>query len=134
MINYLEYDEALIIHARIIDETGGAHGIRDINLVASMLGRPKMSFGGKELYPGIFDKAAAYFESCAMNHAFIDGNKRTAIALAARFLYLNNYEVVVSNKNMETFVLNAVVKKYDLHKVAVWFKKYSKKIKNKKSP
>lgn len=128
MIKYLEYDEMLIIHARIIDETCGAHGVRDLHLASSIVERPKMQFGGKELYPSLFDKAAAYFESCALHHVFIDGNKRTAIALAARFLFLNGYELIVSNKKMETFVLDVVTKKYPLAEISVWLKKHVKKI------
>ena len=126
MTRYLEPEEVLIIHALIIDETGGAHGVRDINLLSSIAERPKMVFGGQELYPGIFEKAAAYFESCAFHHAFIDGNKRTAIALSARFLYLNGYELFTTNRGLEKFVLNAVTKKYTLQAIADWLKKHSK--------
>lgn len=129
MARYLEHSEVLVIHARIIDETGGAHGIRDLNLVLSMTNRPQMEFGGKELYQGIFLKAAAYFESCALHHAFIDGNKRTAIAFAARFLHLNNYELKASNEQLEKFVLAAVIKKYSLEAIADWFKKHTKSLK-----
>ena len=125
MARYLEHSEVLVIHARIIDETGGAHGVRDTNLVLSITGRPQMAFGGKELYHGIFHKAAAYFESCALHHAFVDGNKRTAIALAARFLHLNRYELVASNKQVEKFVLATVTKKYSLEIIAEWLKKHS---------
>ncbi len=125
MIEYLEPDEILMIHARIIDLTGGLHGVRDVAQIASMVERPKLQFGDKDLYPTVFDKAAAYFESCAFHHSFIDGNKRTAIALATRFLYRNGFELIVSNKVMEKFVLNAVIKKYDLPKIASWLKKHS---------
>lgn len=127
MVRYLSGEELLVIHVRIIDETGGAHGVRDMNILASLLERPKIQFGGKDLYLSIFNKAAAYFESCAMHHAFIDGNKRTAIALSARFLYLNGYEVIPSNRVIETFVIAAVTKKYDIQKISAWLKKHSKK-------
>lgn len=126
-MHYLSGEEVLIIHARIIDETGGAHGVRDNHLLGSIVGRPKMQFGGNDLYPTVFDKAAVYFESCARHHVFIDGNKRTAIALAARFLYINGYELKIANPLLEKFVLGAVVKKYDLSIIASWLKKHSKK-------
>ncbi|TSC79267.1 MAG: death on curing protein [Parcubacteria group bacterium Gr01-1014_29] len=128
-MKYLEAEDILVIHARIIDATGGSHGVRDINGVKSIAERPRMKFGGKDLYPTIFHKAAAYFESTAFFHLFIDGNKRTAITLAARFLYLNGYVLDVPNSAMEKFVLDAVVEKYELKKVADWFKKNSKKSK-----
>lgn len=118
----------MVIHARIVDETGGLHGVRDVNLLESMTERPKMQFGGKNLYETIFKKAAAYFESCAYHHVFIDGNKRTAISIAIRFLFLNGYEFKISNEEMENFVLSAVENKYQLNKMAEWFEKHSKKI------
>lgn len=128
-MHYLTAEEILIIHARIVDETGGLHGVRDTNLLGSLSERPKMQFGGKELYSDIFEKTAAYFESCAYHHIFSDGNKRTAIAIAARFLYLNDYELQIANELMECFILDAVEQKYKLEKIAAWFKKHSKKVK-----
>lgn len=125
-MRHLSCEEVLVIHAKILDESGGLHGVRDINLLGSIIERPKMQFGGRDFYAAVFDKAAVYFESCARHHAFIDGNKRTAVALAARFLYHNGYVLKTTNKVLEGFVLNAVVKKYDISRIAVWFKKHSK--------
>lgn len=127
-MRYLTVKEILVIHARLIDETGGLHDVRDLNLLGSLVERSKMQFGGEELYSGVFRKAAAYFESCAYHHIFTDGNKRTAVAIAARFLYLNAYELSAANDVMEHFVLGAVEKKYPLEKIADWLKKHSKKI------
>ena len=128
MIEYLASEEVLIIHAKVIDESGGLHGVRDTHLVASMIERPKMQFGGSDLYPTIFEKAAVYFESCAFHHAFLDGNKRTAIAIASRFLYLNGYDLKTTNKILEKFVLDTIIQKYELLKIAEWLKKHSIKI------
>lgn len=128
-MRYLTGEEILVIHARLIEETGGLHGVRDLNLLGSLPERPKMQFGGTDLYEGIFRKAAAYFESCAYHHIFTDGNKRTAIAIATRFLFLNGHELNAENKSIESFVLQAVERKFELGKIADWFKKHSKKIK-----
>lgn len=126
-MRYLSAEDILVIHARIIDATGGLHGVRDVHLIASMSGRPKMQFGGKDLYPSIFDRAAAYFESCAFHHAFLDGNKRTAIAIAARFLFLNGFELKTTNIILEKFVISAITRKYTLQKISLWFKKHAKR-------
>ena len=125
VIKSLEPEEILIIHARIIDETGGSHGVRDLNQIDSMIERPKLQFSGRDLYPTVFNKAATYFESCAYHHSFIDGNKRTAVALASRFLYLNGFELKISNNKLEEFVLSAATKKYNLTEIAAWIKRYS---------
>lgn len=129
-MNYLAAEDILVIHARIVDATGGLHGIRDLGRISSLVERPKMQFGGRELYPTLFNKVAAYFESAAMDHLFIDGNKRTAIAIAARFLFMNGYELLTSSHIMEQFVLRAVVEKYGITEISKWLEAHSKKTKN----
>jgi len=49
--------------------------------IESALARPFQTFGGEDLYPSIFEKAAAIGESLIMNHTFIDGNKRSGYHL-----------------------------------------------------
>ena len=127
-MKYLSAEDILIIHARIVDATGGAHGVRDVHLVASAAERPRTTFGKKDLYPDVCTKAAAYLESIARHHAFLDGNKRTAIAAAARFLFLNGYELRATNKELEKFVLAVAVGKKDVPEIASWFKKYTRKM------
>lgn len=129
-VKYLTGEDILVIHARILDRTGGAHGVRDVGLLASFIERPKAAFGGTELYAGIFTKAAAYLESIACYHAFIDGNKRTAIAVAARFLYMNGHELIATNEAGEVFMLKVATKSVGLASVAAWLKENSRKFSN----
>ncbi len=128
-MKYVSGEEILILHSELIDETGGSHGVRDAGLLISIVEKSKMQFDGKELYKGVFIKAATYLESIAKFHIFVDGNKRTAITVSARFLFLNGYELMATNKQVEDFVINVVVKKFDLKKIAVWIKKHSRKLK-----
>lgn len=128
-MKYLSAQDILIIHAKIIDEIGGLHGMRDVGLLLSLVERPKGSFGGQELHKGLFKKAATYLESLARYHVFVDGNKRTSIAVGARFLFLNGFELTATNKEVENFVLKVVIKKLDLDKIAKWFQAHSRKIK-----
>lgn len=126
-MKYLTPQDILVIHARIIDETGGSHGIRDTGLLISLSERPKTSFGGKEMYPGIFEKTAVYLESLVEYHVFIDGNKRTSIAAAARFLFLNGYALRAGNKEVERFVLGVAKEKLNLETIAAWFQGHTAK-------
>lgn len=64
-----------------------------------------MTFGGKELYPSLLEKAAALGFSIIMNHPFIDGNKRTGHAAAETFLVLNGLEINASVDEQEPLVL-----------------------------
>lgn len=126
-MHYLTGEEVLILHYEVIKATGGSHGLRDLNLFLSIIERPKMAFGGEELYPDVYAKAVAYLESLAKFHVFIDGNKRTSWLTAARFLYLNGYDVTPSNKEIENFVLQVIEKKLDFPTIAAWLKKHSKR-------
>ena len=87
---FLNWDEVLYLHARSLAEHGGTDGVRDRGLVESALNQPKNDFyyGGVDL----FGMAAAYAFHIAQAQAFLDGNKRTAIASALSFLTLNGVQ------------------------------------------
>jgi prophage maintenance system killer protein len=46
--------QVLFIHSRLVAETGGSHGVRDLGLLESAVARPRATFDGKELYPELF--------------------------------------------------------------------------------
>ena len=129
-MRYLTETEVLIIHARIVDATTGAHGVREIELMRSIVERPKTAFGGKDTYPDVFAKAACYLESTAKYLVFVDGNKRTSFALAVRFLETNGYMFAGANVEVERFVLSVVTSKLPLTDIAAWLKKNSKKVRS----
>ena len=58
-MRYLTPEQVLFIHARLIAETGGEHGIRDLGLLQSAVGRPQAVFEGQDMYPNLHNKAAA---------------------------------------------------------------------------
>lgn len=123
---YLTSEQALFIHYRLIEETGGSHGIRDIALLQSAIARPQASFDNNDLYPDLFTKAASLMHSIIKNHLFVDGNKRKAITTASIFLQRNNYTLTASNKELERFTMKIISEDVELQKIAEWFKKYSK--------
>lgn len=125
-MRYLSPQDVLVIHSEIIDATGGLHGIRDLGLLISATERPRASFGGTEAYKSISEKAAVYLESLALCHVFVDGNKRTSIAVSSRFLFINGFELVASNKALENFILRVVTEKLDTPQIAKWFKENSR--------
>ena len=124
-MNYLTPEQALFIHYRMIEGTGGSHGIRDVTLLQSALARPLATFDKNNLYPDIFSKAAALMHSIIKNHPFVDGNKRTAVTTASLFLLKNGYYLSASNKELERFTLKVAAKDIELQEIAKWFKKYS---------
>ncbi|OJI06339.1 hypothetical protein BK004_04205 [bacterium CG10_46_32] len=127
-MEYLSGEDILVMHSEIVDATGGTHGIRDTELFISIIERPKASFGGTEMHATVFAKAAVYLESLAQYHVFIDGNKRTALAASARFLFVNGYDLTASNTEVEVFVLRTVEEKLGLEEIADWFESNVKRI------
>ena len=80
------------------------------------------------MYKSISEKAAVYVESLAQYHVFFDGNKRTAFAVAARFLFQNGYRLIMPNEEVVAFMLHTVVHKPELKEIANRLKKHVKKI------
>lgn len=122
MTVYLTPQQVLFIHARLIDSTGGGHGVRDLGLLQSAVARPQATFDGQDLYPDPFSKAAALMASLAGNHPFVDGNKRTAITAASLFLQLNGYRVETTSAELERFTLWVVIDNPEIEVIAAWFK------------
>ena len=121
MTRYLSTQQVLFIHGRLINATGGEHGVRDLGLLESALARPQAVFDNQELYPDLFAKAAALMESLARNHAFVDGNKRTAITAVSLFLQRNGWLVDTSNAELERFTLQVINEKLPLQTISEWF-------------
>ena len=69
------------------------------------LTRPQTSVFGEDAYPVLSEKAAAYLQSFAIGHPFMDGNKRVATAAALLFLELNGVSRRVDMQGMLTLVL-----------------------------
>ncbi len=130
-MNYPTVEQALFIHYRLIEETGGSHGVRDISLLQSAITRPMACFDQTDLYPDIFTKAAALMHSLIKNHPFIDGNKRTAITTASIFLIRNGYQIRTANKELERFTLKVASTNTEIKEIAKWFKKHSNAKKSK---
>ena len=125
---YLEIDEILAIHDKVIEVSGGRPGVLDFTLLHSASERPKATFGGKDLYVGVFNKATALILSLIQNHPFSDGNKRTGFVTMSRFLYINGYNLTFKQSEAINFVQNVQGKKYTFQKTSDWLKKHSKKL------
>ena len=121
-MRYLTAEQVLFIHARLIAETGGEHGVRDLGLLLSAVARPQASFDQADLYPEVFTKAAALLESLIGNHPFVDGNKRTGISAAGLFLRQNGCRLRASNQELEAFTLRVAQGGVSQEDAAVWFR------------
>jgi len=118
---YLTAEQVLFIHARLIAETGGSHGVRELNMLLSAVGRPQASFDDQDLYPDLFSKAAALLDSLIRNHPFVDGNKRTGITAAALFLQMNGYWLTATDSELEKFTIEVAQAQQNVAEIAAWF-------------
>lgn len=100
MTDYLTVVEVLAIHADQIERYGGATGVRDPGLLEAALYRPQTGY-----YADLLAEAAALWESLSQNHPFIDGNKRTAFAVAYTFLAVNGARITAGAEDALTFIL-----------------------------
>ena len=99
MTDYLTLAEVLAIHADQIERYGGSHGVRDSGLLEAALYRPQTGY-----YADLIEEAAALWESLAQNHAFVDGNKRTAFAATYTLLAINGVRLTADAKRTYDFV------------------------------
>ena len=109
----------------MVKRFGGSHGVRDIGLVESAVGRPQATFDGNDLYETVFDKAAALLQSLLKNHPFVDGNKRTALSSAGIFLKDNGYRLKNTHKEEVEFAVRVDNENLSVEEISAWLKKCS---------
>ncbi|WP_240342319.1 type II toxin-antitoxin system death-on-curing family toxin [Methylococcus sp. EFPC2] len=80
--------DVLAMHSHLVQRYGGASGIRDPGTLEAALFRPQTGY-----YDDIVAEAATLLESLAINHPFVDGNKRIAFAATDIFLRINGYRI-----------------------------------------
>jgi death-on-curing protein len=124
-MRYLSAEQVLFLHARLIEETGGSHGVRDVGLLQSAVARPQATFDSQDLYPDTFSKAAALMFSLINNHPFVDGNKRTGTAAAVFFLRANGWSFGASNTEFEEFALRVARGEVTVPEAAGWLRGHS---------
>lgn len=108
----------LAVHDEQIAEHGGLKGVRDAGMLSSALMRPQQQYTYGN--PTVFDLAAAYAFGIVNNHPFVDGNKRTGFLTAYIFLGLNGWELMASEAEAVTAVLNLAKGEMGENEFARW--------------
>jgi len=124
-MRYLNTDEVILIHERILDRFGGAGGLRDWGLLNSAVNRLRATFDGKDLYPDIFTKAAALGHSLILNHPFVDGNKRTGWEAMRTFIEENECSLQAENDEIIKLMLKIEDKSLGVDQIASWLQDHS---------
>jgi death-on-curing protein len=118
MVEFLELDDVLTIHADQLAVFGGGDGLRDQGLLESALAQPQASFGGELVHEDLFAMAAAYLFHIVSNHPFVDGNKRTGLLAALVFLDQNGISIEGHSKELYQLTLGVAEGHVSKHDVA----------------
>jgi death-on-curing protein len=121
---WLEIGLVLDFHSEQLALFGGPDGVRDLGLLESALARPinKFAYGENDLAV----LAAAYGFGIAKNHAFVDGNKRTALASMIVFLGLNLVDLDAPQEAAAAIVLSVAAGEISEDVLARWIAFHSK--------
>jgi len=122
-MRYLTINETLEIYQLLMEQSGGATGLRDLNALESALAQPRATYDGNDLYPTITDKAAILCYLLVKNHPFVDGNKRIGHAAMEVFLLLNGYEIRADVDEQEGVILSIAAGQMDRDAFTVWLDK-----------
>lgn len=117
--------QVISLHSSLIEATGGADGVRDMGLLESALEAPFQTFGGKDLYPALIQKAARLGHSLISNHPFVDGNKRIGIHTMLVFLAANGVEIECTQKELIDVGLSLADGTMNAEKLLVWLSSHN---------
>jgi death-on-curing protein len=114
----------LAMHSAQLAEHGGSDGIRDETLLDSALAKPRNVFAYAD-QPDIFRLAVSYAFGIARNHAFVDGNKRTALVVSLTFLDRNSWDIVASKEDVYFTFLHLADGSLTEDELTAWFTKHA---------
>jgi death on curing protein len=114
----------LAMHSAQLAEHGGSDGIRDETLLDSALAKPHNVFAYSD-EPSIFRLAASYAFGIARNHAFVDGNKRTAAVVSLTFLDGNGWDIEAEREEIYLTLLHLADGSLSEGDLTSWFEKHA---------
>ncbi len=119
--DYLTVADVLGMHTVLMQRYGGAGGVRDPGALEAALFRPQTGY-----YADIIAEAAALLESLAINHPFVDGNKRIAFAAADVFLRINGWclkrpSMVIHKEMLQLFEAGT----FDIAHLEPWLREFA---------
>lgn len=120
---WIERAVLIAVHEMQLAEHGGGVGLRDAALLDSALAKPLNLAAYEE--PDACALAAAYGYGIARNHAFIDGNKRTAFVAVELFLRLNGWQLLASDADCVLTTLAVASGEITENEFAAWLRAHA---------
>jgi death-on-curing protein len=119
--DYLTVADLLGMHTVLLQRYGGAAGMRDPGALEAALFRPQTGY-----YEDIVTEAAALIESLAINHPFVDGNKRIAFAAADVFLRINGWRLQRSPMQIHAEMIEMLeTRTFDIAHLEPWLRGFA---------
>jgi death on curing protein len=120
---YLKPIEVMVMHQVLLDRYGGRAGLRDAGALEAALFRPQTGY-----YDDVIWEAAALFESLAMNHPFVDGNKRVAFACVDVFLRTNGFRLRAKPALILEWMTGHLERRtFNVATIEPWLRKHAKR-------
>ena len=120
----LSKKQVIALQDQLIDRYGGIHGIRDEGLLDAAINTPFQTFGGRDLYPDIIEKASRLGFGLIKGHAFLDGNKRIGTHTMLVFLKLNGISLKYKDKEMIQLIIDIASGSFDCDFLLEWLRKH----------
>ena len=124
-MRYLSLAEVIELYGRVVDQSGGASGLRDTGRLESAVAQPRITYGGRDLYPSLIEKAGALCFSLVQNHPFVDGNKRLGHVAMEVFLILNGHEIRASVDEQESLILGVASGQVSKESLVEWLTQHA---------
>jgi death on curing protein len=122
---WLEEATVRFFHKRQLAEHGGISGIRDDNMLMSALAKPQQLWHYGSPPPDICQLAASYAYGLAMNHPFLDGNKRTAAIACETFLILNGRGFMIGEEEKYHVYLGLAAGEISESEFCIWLREHT---------
>ena len=123
-MRFLTLAEVLALHRQVVEQTRGSQAVRDLAGLTSAVAQPRMTFEGRDLYPSIEEKAAAFCFSLILNHPFVDGNKHVGHAAMETFLVLNGCEIRARVEESEAIILEVAAGQCTRERLVEWIREH----------
>ena len=125
-IEFLTLEDVLALHDELIQRYGGSPGLRDAGLLEAALAMLQAGFGSQYFHDFPHEMAAAYLFHLVRNHAFIDGNKRVALACAILFFKINRVSYSITEEEAVELTVETASGNMDKGAVTAFFRKHLK--------
>jgi death-on-curing protein len=127
VIEWVPVEAVIDLHAELLEEHGGAPGLRDRGSLESALARPQQlqAYGDNA---DVYDLAAAYAGGITRNRPFVDGNKRAALVTAGAFLSLNGLYLDATEQAAERVIFDLAAGNFSEEQLAAWLRQNSVKV------